>query len=149
MRCWGPPSTTLLRRHPLFSPRDGVCPCWASSGCWPPRNGWETASAGQGGNLGFIRNVCTTNGVYLRILISLQDSLSYNAQPFLQHLRVRARSVSRKAHNKRCTSVSPNTSFVQNISQTVKTSLKTFQNCLKTVQKINSSSQLRFKVKNC
>ena len=46
MRCWGPRgphSTTLQRRHPLFSPRDGVCPCRVSSGCWPPRNGWETA----------------------------------------------------------------------------------------------------------
>ena len=46
MRCWGPRgphSTTLQRRHPLFSPRDGDCLCRASSGCWPPRNGWETA----------------------------------------------------------------------------------------------------------
>ena len=46
MRCWGPRgphSTTLQRRHPLFSPRDGVCLCRVSSGCWPPRNGWETA----------------------------------------------------------------------------------------------------------
>ena len=46
MRCWGPRglySTTLQRRHPLFSPRVGACPCRVSSGCWPPRNGWETA----------------------------------------------------------------------------------------------------------
>ena len=44
MRCWGPRgphSTTLQRRHPLLSPRDGVCLCRASSGCWPPRYGWD------------------------------------------------------------------------------------------------------------
>ena len=44
MRCWGPRgphSTTLQRRHPLLSPRDDVCLCRASSGCWPPRYGWD------------------------------------------------------------------------------------------------------------
>ena len=39
----GPYSTTLQRRRPLFSPRAGDCTCRVSSGCWPPRNGWETA----------------------------------------------------------------------------------------------------------